>query len=57
MHGWAVDRVDMGWRFESRQDLEDVVRIEFTPEAADRILRHHQGLEVEYAVNLWWKRF
>lgn len=53
--GWTLDRVDMGWRFEDRADLEAVVRIEFTPEVADEILRHHQGLEVDYAVNLWSK--
>jgi SAM-dependent methyltransferase len=54
-HGWTLERVDMGWRFASRKDLEDVVRIELTPEVAEQVLRHHTGLEVDYAVNLWWK--
>jgi ubiquinone/menaquinone biosynthesis C-methylase UbiE len=57
MRGWTLDRVDMGWRFESREDLEAVVRIEFKPDVAAEILRHHEGLEVDYAVNLWTKRF
>ncbi|KAA1428512.1 methyltransferase domain-containing protein [Nocardioides antri] len=55
--GWTRTPVDMGWRFESRADLEAVVRIEFKREVADEILRHHQGLDVDYAVNLWSKDF
>lgn len=53
LRGWTLDRVDMGWRFTSRADLEAVVRIELTPEVADEALRHHEGVEVDYAVNLW----
>jgi SAM-dependent methyltransferase len=55
--GWTRTSVDMGWRFESRADLEAVVRIEFRREIADEVLRHHDGLEVDYAVNLWSKDF
>jgi len=55
--GWTRVPVDMGWRFSSRADLEAVVRIELPPTAADQALRTHQGTEVDYAVNLWWKRF
>ena len=43
----------MGWRFASRADLEAVVRIEFKPSVAEEVLRHHEGLEVDYAVNVW----
>lgn len=57
LRGWTLDRVDMGWRFERRADLEAVVRIEFNPATADEILRHHEGLEVDYAVNLWSRTF
>lgn len=57
VRGWTRVPVDMGWRFESRADLEAVVRIEFDPRSADRILAHHTGVEVDYAVNLWWRRF
>jgi len=57
VRGWTLDRVDMGWRFSSRADLEAVVRIEFAPDVADAVLAEHQGLEVDYAVNLWSKRF
>jgi SAM-dependent methyltransferase len=55
--GWTRTPVDMGWRFSSRADLEAVVRIEFTPEIADAVLATHDGVEVDYAVNVWSKRF
>lgn len=57
LRGWTLDRVDMGWRFASRADLEAVVGIEFKPETAAEILRHHEGVEVDYAVNLWSRVF
>ncbi len=33
------------------------MRIELTPEVADAVLAEHEGTEVDYAVNLWWRRF
>jgi ubiquinone/menaquinone biosynthesis C-methylase UbiE len=56
-HGWTRTPVDMGWRFSSRADLEAVVRIEFDAPTAEAILDHHEGVDVDYAVNLWSKRF
>jgi hypothetical protein len=47
----------MRWSFSSRADLESVVRIEFSREVADEVLATHEGAEVDYAVNLWWRRF
>jgi SAM-dependent methyltransferase len=55
--GWQRTPVDMGWRFSSRADLEAVVRIEFDATTADAILAEHQGVEVDYAVNVWSKTF
>jgi SAM-dependent methyltransferase len=55
--GWQRERVSMGWRFETREDLEEVVRIELPPRVADAALASHEGLDVDYAVNLWWRRF
>ncbi|GAA1135153.1 class I SAM-dependent methyltransferase [Nocardioides aquiterrae] len=55
--GWTRTPVDMRWSFSSRADLEAVVRIEFTREVADEVLAAHEGTEVDYAVNLWWRRF
>jgi ubiquinone/menaquinone biosynthesis C-methylase UbiE len=61
-HGWTRESVEMGWRFQTRADLEAVVRIEFTPEVAEAVLAEtapgEEGVtEVDYAVNVWWKRF
>ena len=58
--GWTRQPVDMGWRFTSRADLEDVVRIELPTSVAEDVLAEHWasggGLEVDYAVNVWSKR-
>lgn len=55
--GWTRVPIDMGWSFGSRADLEAVVRIEFTPQVAERVLATHEGTEVDYAVNLWWRTY
>jgi ubiquinone/menaquinone biosynthesis C-methylase UbiE len=55
--GWVRVPLDVDWRFEERTDLEAVVRIEFAPDVADAILAEHSGTAVDYAVNLWWRRF
>jgi hypothetical protein len=47
----------MGWRFASRADLEAVVRIELPTDVAEDVLAGHEGLEVDYAVNVWSRRF
>ena len=57
LHGWTRIPLDIEWRFERREDLEAVVGIEFTPELAGQIVAEHEGLVVDYAVNLWWRRF
>ena len=54
-HGWSRLGVDMGWRFADRADLESVVRIELPQPLADEVLAGHEGLEVDYAVNVWWR--
>jgi ubiquinone/menaquinone biosynthesis C-methylase UbiE len=56
-HGWRRTPLDVDWRFDSRADLESVVRIEFTPEVADRILAEHEGTTIDYAIDLWSKDF
>jgi SAM-dependent methyltransferase len=57
MHGWTRIPVDMGWSFESRADLEAVVRIEFAPDVAEAFIASHEGIDVDYAVNVWWRRY
>ncbi|NUR08390.1 MAG: class I SAM-dependent methyltransferase [Nocardioidaceae bacterium] len=56
VHGWQRRRLDIAWRFETRADLESVVRIELDADTAEAVLTDHRGTEVDYAVNLWWKR-
>ncbi len=56
-HGWQRTPVDMRMSFTSREDLEAVVRIELSREVADAALASHSGLEVDYAVNLWWRHY
>lgn len=56
-HGWQRRPIDMGWSFETRADLESVVRIELPPAVADQALAEHTGTEVDYAVNLWWRHY
>ena len=57
MRGWTRIPIDMGWSFESRADLEAVVRIEFAPDVAEEIIASHVGTDVDYAVNVWWRRY
>jgi ubiquinone/menaquinone biosynthesis C-methylase UbiE len=55
--GWSREPLTIAWTFDSRADLEAVVRIEFPETAAEGILAEHRGTSVDYAVNLWWRRF
>jgi ubiquinone/menaquinone biosynthesis C-methylase UbiE len=55
--GWSRVPLDIDWTFDDRADLEAVVRIEFAPEVASAILAEHSSTTVDYAVNLWWRRF
>ncbi|MEV8374176.1 methyltransferase domain-containing protein [Kribbella sp. NPDC056861] len=55
--GWQRTPLEMGWRFERREDLEAVVRIEFKPADAERFIAAHTGVEVDYAINLWSKTY
>jgi SAM-dependent methyltransferase len=57
MQGWSRTELDLEWVFDTRADLEAVVRIELPAEVADRALAGHDGLTVDYAANLWWRQF
>jgi ubiquinone/menaquinone biosynthesis C-methylase UbiE len=57
LHGWRRERLDTEWRFASRADLEAVVRIELDAGLAAQVLAEHAGTVVDYAVNLWWRRY
>ena len=55
--GWARYGVTMAWTFDSREDLESVVRIEFPAPVAEEILAGHEGTSVDYAVNVWSRTY
>ncbi|MBB6175036.1 SAM-dependent methyltransferase [Nocardiopsis mwathae] len=55
--GFERERLTIRWLFEDRADFEAVVRIEFTPAVADEVIATHPGLEVDYAINLWWRDY
>ncbi len=56
--GWERERLDIRWDFDSREDFEAVVGIEFDPDNADLILAEHpDATGVDYAVNLWFRRY
>jgi ubiquinone/menaquinone biosynthesis C-methylase UbiE len=56
-HGWQRIPVATRWQLGSRAELEAVVRIELDPPSADRALAGHEGTVVDYAVNVWWRRW
>ncbi|MFL6105435.1 MAG: class I SAM-dependent methyltransferase [Marmoricola sp.] len=56
--GWSRERLGIRWDFDSRADFEAVVRIELPTAVAEEVIAEHQDMTgVDYAVNLWWKRF
>jgi ubiquinone/menaquinone biosynthesis C-methylase UbiE len=55
--GWTRRSLEVTWTFETREDLESVVRIELPARTADRMLAAHRGLRVDYPVSLWWRRW
>jgi SAM-dependent methyltransferase len=55
--GWHREQLDIRWNLPDRAAFESVVRIEFPPEMADAFLAEHDGASVDYAVNLFWRRY
>jgi ubiquinone/menaquinone biosynthesis C-methylase UbiE len=55
--GFSRTPIDMNWRFTDRAALESVLRIEFPAALAEEFLAEVPGCEVDYAVNLWWRRY
>ena len=56
-HGFTTERLTIDWTFDRREDLEAVVRIELPPGPAAAALGEHEGLVVDYAVALRWRRY
>ena len=56
--GWVQERLEVAWEMTSREDFEAVVRLEFAPTYAGRILAEDPDRTgIDYALNLWWRRF
>jgi SAM-dependent methyltransferase len=58
LRGWHRERLEIAWTFDTRQDFEAVVRIELPAAVAEEVLVEHPDVTgVDYAVNLWWRRY
>ena len=55
--GWERHPVTTSWTFDAREDLEAVVRIELPTSVAEEVLAEHDGLVVDYAVDVWSRVF
>lgn len=56
-NGWTPRPVLTSWEFTSRADLEAVARIELPTRVAEEFCATHRGTVVDYAINVWWRRF
>lgn len=56
-HGWQRLERDIRWQFDTREDFEAVVRIEFSAPQAELILAEHPGQDVDYAVLVRVRRY
>ena len=54
--GFDCRRVDTIWRFCNRADLEDALRIEFTPKVADKAIVQTPGLTIPVRYRLHLRR-
>lgn len=55
--GWTRHPILTSWQTDTRADFEAIVRIEFAPHLAQAILAEHPGSSVDYAVDVWWRRY
>jgi len=55
--GYTLVEIASEWKFNTQEDLEAVIRLEFPQVVADSIMRNHTGLTLSYWYNLYWKRF
>lgn len=55
--GFTREPLLVRWRFDRRDDLAAVLRIEFRPDLVQAFLAEHHGTELDCAINLWWRRY
>jgi SAM-dependent methyltransferase len=55
--GYQLLRVPSEWRFQTRADLEAVVKLEFGEKLGAELVKQHEGLSVEYHYALYYRVF
>jgi len=55
--GFTEQSIASEWRFESREDLEKVVRLEFGDVLAENLLAQHEGLRISYYYKLYYRSY
>lgn len=55
--GFHLVRIPSEWRFNTRGDLESVVKLEFGERLGGEILESHSGLSVDYHYALYWRTY
>lgn len=53
--GFEKEVIDSEWRFETRDDLKKVLKIEFPEDIYRQILSEHKGNTIDYTFNLFYK--
>ncbi len=56
-HGFATTTVVSEWRFQRREDFEAVVQLEFGATVGPELLAHHNGLCVEYHMQVYHRMY
>jgi hypothetical protein len=55
--GFTEESIASEWRFERREDLEKVVRLEFGDELATRLLAKHDGVRISCHYKLYYRGY
>jgi ubiquinone/menaquinone biosynthesis C-methylase UbiE len=54
-NGFEMKTIDSKWKFKTREDLENVLSIEFPEDLHKDIIANHTGLSIDYSFNLYFK--
>ena len=55
--GFTEQSILSEWRFERREDLEQVIRLEFGDALATKLLVQHEGLRISYHYKLYYRTY
>jgi len=55
--GFSEQSIASEWRFERREDLEKVVRLEFGEPLAAKLVAQHAGLRISYHYKLYYRTY